>query len=180
MDNGGFFLIGLFGFFFVMWLLGGGPQNPISSQGLFITAPTTTGDSQAGYGPKPSIDATVPLPANGSVSVHSSVSNPTTKTQTSAPTVPLVILSRSTQADPANPNQKYLEFTITSHASETVRLTGWKFVSKNLNAAAQITSDITVAPGKTILVVTSFPTSASHDSMELIDTNGSVVATASY
>ncbi len=176
MDNGGFFLIGLFGFFFLMWIFGGGPQQQVAHQGIFITPATSPESEQQGYGPKPDVKLTVPLPGEGSVSIKS----PNDTKTPSTPQLPSLSMVRSSQASTANPNQKYLEFTITSHASSEVNIKGWKFVSTGSKSAASIATDTIVKPGQTILVVTSFPTTSEHDTMQLVHTNGSVVATASY
>jgi hypothetical protein len=64
--------------------------------------------------------------------------------------------------------------------SSEINLKGWKFSSESLHSSAEISTDTLLEAGKTILVVTSFPANGSHDTMELVDTNGSVVATASY
>ncbi len=46
----GFFFIAVIGFFFVLWLAGGGPTQPISFSGPYITPITTVGVTQNGYG----------------------------------------------------------------------------------------------------------------------------------
>lgn len=176
MDNGGFFLLGLFGFFFLLWILGGGPRQQIAHQGVFITPVTSPESEQRGYGPKPDVNLTIPLPAEGNVTIKS----PNETKTTSTPQVPSLSVARSSQTSAANPNQRYVEFTITSHTTTEVNIKGWKFISTSSKGIVTILADTVIKPGQTILVVTSFPTTNTHDTMQLVNTSGSVVATVAY
>jgi hypothetical protein len=48
--NDGLFFFGVFFFFFVAWIAGGGPSKPISFAGPYITPVTSSGNAQSGYG----------------------------------------------------------------------------------------------------------------------------------
>lgn len=178
MDNGGVFLLGLFAFFFVLWVFGGGPQRPISYQGVFITPATSTQSRQVGYGPKPTVDVSVDLPGNSNVVVQTPQRATTTQTTTTTSSSS-VSLTRSTKSSSANPNQQYLEFLVTSHDTHEVNVRGWKLTSAAIQNAVIISADQKIEPGQSVLIVTSFPVS-DHDTVQLYDASGVAVASMSF
>jgi hypothetical protein len=187
MDNPLTFLLVILGAFFALWLIGGGPNRAISFSGPYITPITDVGEGQAGYGPQIKPAASVTLPGGASASVSE---KNTTAAKTVAAATPKVStyssqvsITRSTVASAQNPNSAYVELMLTSHISQSLTLSGWKLVSANggtvliKNGAS---SSVTLSPNQSALIVTTFLSSAPHDTINLLDGSGAIVSTTSY
>lgn len=164
--------LGCIVFLFVLWVYSGGPNNPISFSGPYITPVTAPGVTQTGYGRS----------ANNSYGSRANPSNANSgqafwnRWASGAPG------SRATFGNPSpyvgtvhlyrgaigtgNVNTEYL--TISSGASAPVTITGWQLVGLRSNSHAVITqaapvlnqygqsalAPITLAPGGQAIVTT--------------------------
>lgn len=176
MNSGGTFLLAVIVFFFCLWLIGGGPHKSIYTQGIFITPITHEGDQQEGYGPQITLKRTVTLPGGGYITASTTNGAPNNSSL-----IGKVAIVRTTQSSSANPNQQFLEFILTSNAASPVNINGWKFISAATGDSAEIDNpSAMLVPKQPILIVSTFPSSDVHDTMQLIDANGNLVASVTY
>jgi hypothetical protein len=178
MSDGLFFTL-VIGFFFAIWLVGGGPSKPISFAGAYITPITGIDTTQVGYGPKLTASTTLALPG-----ISASIGDKDTS-PTSAPAISTysgqITISRSTAPSQSDPSQKYIHLLLTSNASAPVRVSDWRFVSTADSATVIIQNeDASLAPNTSTVVVTSFPSSTPHDTIQLEDASSKVVSTFTY
>ncbi len=154
MQSDFLFFLGVMVFFFVLWLAGGGPSNPISFSGPFITPVTGVGQTQVGYGDtdwyKGGINVTGGLPSIRSAEVRSSVqsieyqlgnlqieSKRQALFSTPSPKRGLVTISGGNVSS-TDPQHEYLVLQASSSATEPITITGWKLVSVATDRSATI------------------------------------------
>jgi hypothetical protein len=179
MDSPGTFIIGFFAFFFLLWLIGGGPHKPISFAGPYITPITDPNSVQTGYGPKITPNIQANLPGGASVSVGEKRTQPVIQPKISSH-ANYISMMYTTQPSSSNPHNTYVELALTSHESSTVSLTSWKFVSSGTGAQALISTNLNIAPGQTVLIVTNFPSTVKHDTLTLYDATSAKVVSVTY
>ena len=127
MGDGMLFLVGII-FFFILWVVSGGPTKPISFAGPFITPITNVGQTQKGYGPDVALGGT--LSAGGA-----SVGVAEKKT---SPFANQVFLNHSINELNSSPNYEYLTLQVSSNSTQPVNVSDWKLVSKTTDESAVI------------------------------------------
>jgi hypothetical protein len=140
MSDGLFFTL-IIGFFFIVWLVGGGPHRPISFTGPFITPITTVGEAQNAYGPNLSGKISA-----GGVTVGSSIPTSSIPANTTPDNIPntspyagKVFLSHSVNGlGSANPAQEYLTLILSPANTANLDITGWRVVSIKTGTSAPI------------------------------------------
>ncbi len=131
--NGGFFLLGIIVLFFALWLVGGGPDRPISFAGPYLTPIETTGDTADAYGGartpgRPGLLGDL-LGDRGT-----SIASGETSTYRSS-----ISLSQNTRgATGESPEEEYIVIRASAGTSEGVRISGWKLVSAVSGASLTI------------------------------------------
>jgi hypothetical protein len=184
MQSDFLFFLGVMVFFFVLWLAGGGPTNPISFSGPFITPVTGIGQTQVGYGDtdwyKGGINVTGSLPSVRSPEIRGSVQNIEyqlgylqleSKRQalfsTPSPKRGTVTISGGNTSS-TNPDQEYIMLQASSSNTDPVTISGWKLTSIATDKTATIprgtklptagtlnpSEDIMLYPGERAYVIT--------------------------
>ncbi len=174
MSDGLFFSL-ILGFFFIVWLAGGGPHRPISFAGPFITPITTVGDVQSAYGPNLSGKISA-----GGVTVGTNVpsnvgSDDIPNTSPYAGRISLAHFV-SGIGDP-NPAHEYLTLTSLPSATGSIDITGWKLVSVKTGVGVSLPqgatmltlgpvqiSPIQLQPGGTVTITSGYsPVNVSYE-----------------
>ena len=121
----GMFFVGILGFFFVLWFIGGGPSRPISFAGPFITPITNAGQSQTGYGKK--IAGSVSVGGSTiSTGTQSGPSTSTTKIPNTSPYTGKIFLDHYVNNAPVpDPSQEYLGLQVLNTVTQGIDITGW-------------------------------------------------------
>jgi hypothetical protein len=117
MGDGLFFILGLI-FFFILWMVSGGPTKPISFSGPFITPITNVGQTQSGYGPQ------VP---GGTISAAGVSVGAIAKTSPYAGEVSLSHYVSGTGG--TDPSQEYITMQTSVSNAQPVSISGWHLVS---------------------------------------------------
>ena len=140
----GMFFAGIIGFFFILWLIGGGPTRPISFAGPFITPITNVGESQAGYGNK--ITGGVSIGGSSiSVGTKSGPSTSTTKISNTSPYTGKIFLDHYVSSDASpDPAQEYIGIRVLNTVSQGVDITGWTIHSTITGSSAVIPQGATM------------------------------------
>ena len=139
MNDGMIFLGGLI-FFFLLWLVGGGPSHPISFAGPFISPITNVNQTQSAYGPKVALGGTLSAGGN-SVSVGERNAGPAAKIKNTSPYTGQVFLthyvggSSNTNTDPL---KEYLGIGVSYGAAQGISISGWSVVSTITGVSAII------------------------------------------
>lgn len=140
-------------FFFVLWLAGGGPTNPISFSGPFITPITNVGQTQEGYGEGAwvsgiRVDGNLPSVRNeeirGSVASAESqlgslqiLANKEKIIGVRSPLYGKVTITGGNMAA-TNIDQEYLTLQVSSSVTNNVTLSGWRIESVATDKRATI------------------------------------------
>jgi hypothetical protein len=127
MGDGMLFLFGII-FFFILWVVSGGPTKPISFAGPFITPITNVGQTQSAYGPQVALGGTL---SAGGVSVG-------VEEKKTSPYANEVFLNHSINQLNSNPNYEYLSLQVSGSNKQSVPISGWKLVSKTTGESAVI------------------------------------------
>ncbi len=155
MQSDGLFFLAILAFFFVLWLAGGGPTNPISFSGPYITPVTDTGQTQIGYGGGSwvrGITVVGTLPSVRNEEVRSGIINAEYKLAdlqleakkqalfgTPSPKRGLVRITGGTFSE-TRPSQEYVTIQVSSNADEDITITGWRLQSIATGKSAVIGS----------------------------------------
>ena len=113
-------------FIFVLWVYSGGPNNPISFAGPYITPVTAPGVAQVGYGPSANTFYRNANSGSGSNAVTNSARSPYAGKVTIA------------YSDPRSSNVTSEYLHIHSNATQTIDVTGWQLVSAQSGAHIRI------------------------------------------
>lgn len=137
--HGGAFLIGIILLFFALWLVGGGPNRPISFQGPYLTPITTTGDTADAYGGERQARSPGLLgDLLGDGGTQISTGNASAQRGS-------VTLERSTSgARASDPEEEYVTIRLSSSAQSGVSVTGWQLKSEVSGASLIIPSGVEV------------------------------------
>ncbi len=127
MGDGMLFLFGII-FFFILWVVSGGPTKPISFSGPFITPITNVGQTQNGYGPQVALGGTL---SAGGVSVGAAIKK-------TSPYADEVYLNHSVNQLNSNPNYEYLGLQVSGTNKQPITISGWKLISKTTGESAVI------------------------------------------
>ena len=149
MTNGLFFTL-IIVFFFMLWLVGGGPTRPISFAGPFITPITNLGQTQSAYGPKVSGSITAggskisigskSAPEAGAVNAYASTAIPNTSAYAGK-----IFLSHYVSGTYSpDPSQEYLGLQVPNTTSQGVDISGWTVRSTVTGASARIPQGATL------------------------------------
>ncbi len=178
------FFLAMMVFFFVLWLAGGGPAQPISFAGPYITPITGVDQEQQGYGnswvPNIKMNVTGTLPGvkyqeyRGNLS---SIQNQLSDLQIEAKKQALwstpsplrgVVRITGGNFSSTNPDQEYVTIQVSQSAPAPVTITGWRLQSLASDKGATIgrgtktpstgtvngNAPIVLAPGERAYIVT--------------------------
>ena len=127
-------------FLFILWLYNGGPNNPISFSGPYITPITDVGQTSSGYGDThTSAGSAIWESVTSALGSSGSGSSGTGKPSSYANSVFL----GSGDAASSDVRSEYL--TIRVSGSSPVDITGWRLVSEKTGASATIGQGVVVA-----------------------------------
>jgi hypothetical protein len=161
MSDGLFFSL-ILGFFFIVWLAGGGPHRPISFTGPFITPITGENETQNSYGPNLSgkisaggvtVGTAVPSASSaGKISAAEgtgAVNTGSDDIPNTSPYTGKIFLSHFVSGiGVANPDHEYLTLTLSAASRETVDITGWRLVSIKSGVSVQLPQGVSMlTPG---------------------------------
>lgn len=161
--HGGAFLVGIIILFFALWLVGGGPDRPISFQGPYLTPITTTGDTADAYGGERAPGTP------GLIGDWIGDGNTTLPTANPSSHRSVVTLGQSTTgARASDPEEEYVTVRLASSASSGISITGWTIRSEVTGASLVIpsgtqvlragkvnqTAAIVLAPGEEAIITT--------------------------
>ncbi len=156
--------LAILGLFFVLWLVGGGPTNPISFSGPYLNPITGPGQTAQPYG-----DASQYGSVNGTIGVNPSgvsfFGNGSSKD--ASPHAGSVTVSRNISGTSASdPKSEYVTIAYSSRSGTSLSTAGWKLVSPSGSASFPQGADvpqsgrvntltpITLAPGDQAIIVT--------------------------
>jgi hypothetical protein len=120
-----FYFLGIV-FFLLLWLYNGGPNNPFSFSGPYITPITDVGSTQVGYDDNSSLHAWHGDSSSGHTDVLDSAKSPL------ADSVEIV----GSSPEERTAGREYL--MIRSNASQQVTITGWQLVSSRNGTQVRI------------------------------------------
>ncbi len=135
MSDGLFFTLVVV-FFFVLWVVSGGPSKPISFAGPFITPITNSNLTKTTSGS--TIGSTISSDLNSSTSGGRSGTNATGIPDTSSYSGHVVLTHYVSGLNSSNPEHEYLGLEVVGSAPESVDISGWTVKSTVSGASATI------------------------------------------
>lgn len=142
--NDFFLFLGILVFLFVLWIYNGGPNNPISFAGPYITPVTNIGDVQEGYGASANYYRSKEAKATGSLwgSWFGGGSADAIPAANRSPYAGKVTLGGG-NAGARETREEYL--TIRSESDTDISISGWQLASTKTSARATIPQGSLVA-----------------------------------
>lgn len=153
MQSEGFFFLAILGFFFVLWLAGGGPTKPFSFSGPYITPVTGVDQTQIGYGDTKwvkGVEVTGSLPSVKTEEIRGDLKNAERRLvdlqvevkkqqlfSTPSPKRGMVRISGGNLST-TDINKEYFTIQVPSSAKEPVTITGWTVSSIATDKSAVI------------------------------------------